>query len=359
MSMIHVAGRVVVPLGIALMFCIGVNTSAESQARLRPVRVLGGRLEDVGLYKVRAAAWDGPRLVVLTGAEPAIQVHEGSARPTSWGQRGRGPAELINPHNVLVVGERIMVRDSDLRKLASYDRSGTLVTTRTLTAGMIVRVEMAGRDTLADSFAPSGHTLVRLRGTRTDTIWSYGNSVPTIRLTAPGSASLSIPVPYAAMPAWAGLADGRVAVWDARGDALDVLDVSGRVLFRMNLPRERFPVLAQDREAWFASAVPGEIRGQQPFRGLQAVARREVRFPQRLPAVLSLRADPAGGTWVQQTTSATGQRWAYMAPRQPQTWFRLPPGQSLLAIGRREIAALARDGDGVESIHIYAHPRAN
>lgn len=359
MSMIlHVARRMV-PLGTVLIFCLGINTPAGCQTPLRPIRVLGGGLDDVGLYKIRAAAWDGPRLVLLTGAEPAIQVYEGSARRTSWGQRGRGPAELVSPQNVLVVGERILVRDSDLRKLVSYDRSGTLAATRPFTAGMIVRVEMAGVDTLADSFAPSGHTLMRLRGSRADTIWSYGNSVPLVRLAAPGSASLSIPAPYAAIPAWAGLADGRVAVWDARESAIDVLDVSGCVLFRMNLPPERYPVLPEDREAWFASAVPGEIRGQQPFRGLQAVARREVRFPRKLPAVLSLRADPGGGTWVQQTTSATGQRWVYIAPGQPQRWFRLPRGQSLLAIGRREIAALARDSDGVESIHIYAHPGAN
>jgi hypothetical protein len=102
-----------------------------------------------------------------------------------------------------------------------------------------------------------------------------------------------------------------------------------------------------------------EIRGQTPFRGLQEVARREVQFPEWLPPVLALRADPRGGVWVQQTLAVTGQQWVFLSVGVPQRRLHLPPGQSLLAIGEREIAALAKDSDGVESVHIYAHPFAH
>ena len=51
----------------------------------------------------------------------------------------------------------------------------------------------------------------------------------------------------------------------------------------------------------------------------------------------------------------TGQRWVYLAEGQPPVPIQLPARQSLLAVGEQEIAALARDEDDLEPVHVYAH----
>jgi hypothetical protein len=344
-------GRLVCGLSLALV----VSTPAGGQAELRRLRVLGGPGGQLEFHQVRAAAFSGSDLVVLSASAPALHLFEGGRR-RSWGARGRGPHELTSPQNAVWVGSQILVRDSELQKIATYDRAGSFVGSRPLHMGMAVRLEMAGRDTLLELFGQQNRVVVRLRGTRQDTVLRYAASSEMVRLSAPGAPSLTLPAPYAAQPAWTALPDGRIAFWDGQENQIRLLDLSGRIVDRLPLPTTRYAVTARDREAWFAVSIPTEIRGQRVFEPLRERARTEVRFPTHFPAVLSLRADPAGGVWVLQTGSAAGQRWVHLAPGRQATRMQLPPRQSLLAIGAREIAALAKDENDVETVHVYAHP---
>ncbi|HEX6038603.1 MAG TPA: hypothetical protein VFZ20_11210, partial [Longimicrobium sp.] len=129
---------------------LGITMSTPADGQLRRIRVLG---TEADLYQVRAAAFSGRDLVVLSAGFPALHLFEG-ARHRAWAPRGRGPAELTSPQNVVWSGNRILVRDSELRKIASYDRQGNFLGSRPLNAGMAVRLEMAGRDTLVELFGP-------------------------------------------------------------------------------------------------------------------------------------------------------------------------------------------------------------
>lgn len=335
----------------AALLALGLSTPAEGQ--LRRVRVLGAEAD---LYQVRAAAFSGQDLVVLSAGSPALHLFEGR-RHRAWAPRGRGPAELTSPQNVVWSGNRVLVRDSELRKIASYDREGNFLGSRPLNAGMAVRLEMAGRDTLVELFGPQTRVVVRLRGARQDTVLRYDATTEMVRLAAEGAPSLTLPAPYSAQASWAALPNGRIAFWNGRDREIRLLDASGRMVGRLPLPTTRYAVAAADREAWLAASIPSEIRGQRVFEPLRRQARTEVRFPSHFPAVLALRADPAGGVWVLQTGSATGQRWVYLAEGRPPVHIQLPARQSLLAVGEQELAALARDHDDVETIHVYAHPR--
>lgn len=343
--------RLLGTLSLALL----AGTPAEGQAELRRVRVLGAPGGPVDFHQVRAAAFSGRDLVVLSASAPALHLFEG-ARQRSWGARGRGPAELTSPQNAVWVGDRILVRDGELQKIAAFDRSGNFVGTRPLQQGMAVRLEMAGRDTLVELFGQQTRVVIRLRGARQDTVLRYASSPEMVRLSAPGAPSLTLPAPYAAHPAWTALPDGRIAFWNGEENQIRLLDPSGRLTGRLPLPATRYAVTARDREAWFAVSIPTEIRGQRVFEPLREQARTQVRFPTHFPPVLSLRADPGGGVWVLQTGSAAGQRWVHLAPGRPATRIQLPPRQSLLALGEHEMAALARDENDAETIHVYAHP---
>jgi hypothetical protein len=300
---------------------------------------------------MRAAAFQGTDLLVLCGGAPAVHLFSGG-RHHAWGARGHAPPELSRPQNVAWAGGRILVRDSELQKIVAYDRDGNLLSNRRLPPGMAVRLEMAGRDTLLEWFGPEAQLVVRLRGSRQDTLLRYAAVSETIRLSAPGAPSLSLPPPYAALPLWTPLADGRLAFWDGREPALRLLDRTGRVAGRLPLPAGRHPVTQADREAWFASGIPADIRGQRVFEPLRERAREQVRFPQHFPAALALLPDPGGGVWVQRTATAGGQRWAYLRGGQPPLQVHFPAGHRLLAVGERDMAVLAG-----EAIHLYTKPR--
>jgi hypothetical protein len=342
-------------LAATLTVAAAAAAPADGQTELRRIRVLGGQSAGAELYEVRAAAFSGHDLVVLSGGVPALHLFEGT-RHRAWGARGRGPAELTGPQNAVWSGSRILVRDGELQKIATYDRAGNFIQSRPLNGAMAVRLEMAGRDTLVELFGQQTRTVVRLRGARQDTVLRFAPATEMVRLAAPGAPTLTLPAPFAGQPAWAALPDGRIAFWDGQEQAIRLLDLSGRPVGRLPLPATRYAVTAADREAWFANAIPTQIRGQQVFEPLRQVARSEVRFPSHFPMVMALRADPAGGVWVLQSGTANGQRWVHVAAGQAPTRIQLPPRQSLLAFGEHEIAALARDADDVESVHVYAHP---
>ena len=322
----------------------------------RRLRVLGGDGAEP-LYRVRGAAFRGDELAVLTEPEPAVHLF-GRGGHRAWGRKGAGPGELANPGELAWAGARLLVRDGQLRKIASFDASGALVSTRPLPAGgYAVGLSVAGTDTLLALVMPGTprSTLIRLRGERHDTVLHYASSETTVTLSAPGAPTLTLPAPFTAAPKWTQLADGRVAFWDGRSAAVQLLDRRGRAMARLALPAGAYAPTRADREGWLA-AIPAGIGGRGGLAPLREKAREQVRFPDRFPPVMSLVGDPAGGVWVLRSGYGGGQRWTLLAEGAAPLTVRLPAGRGLLAVSRREMAVLARTADGAEVIETYAKP---
>ena len=346
---------------LALPLALGAAWSPPAdgpEVAPRRLRVLHAGGE--GVRGVVAGAYRGGDLAVVARAEPAVHLFAAGGH-RAWGKRGEGPAELANPVEVAWAGERILVRDGTLGKIASFDVSGRLVATRPAPAGggVPVGLAVAGSDTLLSFVQPGAPhaTVVRLRGARQDTVLRYRQSEPKVTLSASGAPTLTVSAPFAAAARWELLRDGTLAWWDGAADALEVRDRAGRAAGRLPLPRERFPVTRADREAWLATGLPRELRGQDVFAPLREVARREVRFPDRLPAVMDLMADPEGGVWVLRSTAAQGQRWTHLRRGRAPLTVRLPEGRYLLAVSGGEMAAVARAEGGAQAIEIYRKPR--
>lgn len=347
---------------IRASFCLLLLTAsagtphlAVAQGTPQRVRVLGdARGEE--LHQVRGVTFLGTGLVVLTAPGPAVHLFSGGQKH-SWGAKGAGPAELSNPRSVAVAGERILVRDAQLRKIAVYDRSGRLLSTRPLPGGLAYDLTVAGRDTILGLLDMRSHTVVRLRGERQDTLLRYPVTGDVVALSAPGAPTLTLPPPFRPQPVWSVFPDGRIAFWDGRADAVSILDRNGAEVSRLPLPAARHPVTAADREYWLANNFPGSIRGQNPFGALREKVRTELKFPETFPPVLGLLPDPRGGVWVLRTPAANGQRWTYLAPGQRPLSIRFPPRRALLALSATDMAVHARDADDVETIEIYRKPQ--
>lgn len=320
------------------------------------LRTLG--TDEPGLYQIRDAAFLGGTLAVLTSPAPAVHLFS-SAGQRNWGEKGSGPAELENPGDAEWAGAHLLVRDFRLGKIVGYDSAGTLVSTRTYAPLMVNRLEVAGSDTIVVAFTPTGtRTLLRLRGEQHDTVLVIRASSEKIDLQAPGSPSLTLSPPYAPEAVWALLSDGRVAYWDGRAADLRLLDLMGRAVGTLPLPSSTYRVQEADRQGWFDEAIPSAAIGGEvdPFKGLRTAAREQVRFPERMPLVLGLVADPAGGVWVQRAPATSGEVWTYLDARGPRRSLRLAPGRELLAVGTGELAATARDEMDREIVEIYRKP---
>jgi hypothetical protein len=324
---------------------------ADAQVRPERVRTLGS-----DLFEVRHAAFQDAELVVLTLPAPAL--HRFGERYRSWGRAGDGPAELRNPQELAVAGDRVLVRDGRLAKIVSFDRAGAAVAARPLGSLRVNRFELAGRDTLVGLFEPVGEqrAVARLRGARTDTILRYRVSAPQVRLEG-GGPSLTLTAPFHPVPVWTGLPDGTVAFWDAASPRITLYRRGGGAPATLPLPERQYPVTAADREIWFEEEIPQEFMGQRIFEAARERARETVRFPPRLPAVLRMLSDPQGGVWILQTTSGSGEVWTRLAASGRSVTVRFPPGRRVLAIGTSEIAVLAKDELEVETVEVYRRPR--
>jgi hypothetical protein len=177
-------------------------------------------------------------------------------------------------------------------------------------------------------------------------------------LAAEGAPTLSLPAPFEAEPVWAGLAPGRVAFWDGESGYVRVSELNGGPEARLALPAGKVALSPADREAWFRKAIPvDELKGKQDiFAPLREKARTEVEFPETLPAVLAMQPDPDGSVWVRRTTSGSGELWVRLNADGRKASLRLPPGRELLAVGKSEVAVLARDENDVETVELYRKP---
>lgn len=337
--------------------CVGAAAAQSSPPRLR---VLGDS-DRIVLHDLRGAAFNGTELAALTDPEPGVHVFAGTGY-RGWGGKGNGPAELENPDRVAWTGGRILVHDFRAAngKIVSYDRSGQLLAVRsTGSCGLARGLQVTGPDTLLSSidFGSRRRAIVRLAGERCDTIARY--TVPEqVRLTAPGSPSLTLSPPFAAGPLWAALPGRRVAAWSGVAPAILVLDTHGRTVGQLPLPRTRFPVTRADREWWIAREIPEDFMGRKVFEPLRRKARDEMEFPSHFPVAIAFLADPDGGVWLKRTTSGSGEVWTLVTTGGERESFKLPAGRELLAVGATELAVRARDDLDVETLEIYRKPQA-
>ncbi|HST62034.1 MAG TPA: hypothetical protein VLK84_25255, partial [Longimicrobium sp.] len=273
----------------------------------------------------------------------------------AWGGKGSGPAELQDPFMVAVWGNNVVVYDFELAKLVSYRHDGTFAGTRQV--GAVNGFSVSETDTVVGNVDIMAETrrVLRLRGPHVDTLYEY--RLPArIRLSAAGSPSYTVVTPYAPVPQWTILADGRLAIWDATRPHLEVRGLSDDPPMTFPLGAERYDVAPSDRELWLNEAIPSEFMGQRVFEPLRKEARRSVAFPEVFPPVLAIKHDPLGGAWVQRTTSASGEVWTLVGEKGVISSFHLPVGRKLLAVGRTELAVLARDADDLESVEMYRKP---
>jgi hypothetical protein len=261
------------------------------------------------------------------------------------------------PVDVAWDGARILVRDTNLEKVVSFDASGRFLASRALSPLVTDRMSLAGTDTLVGGvqLGRQLRAVLRLGGARPDTVLRF--TLPQqLRLRTQGSPSLTLSPPYASITRWAALPDRGLAFWDARQPQVQVLDRAGRVKARLPLPSGNYPVTRADRESWLATAIPPSFMGKPVFEPLREYARGSVQFPARLPAVLDLVTDPSGGVWIRRTTPATGEVWTLLRNGGGGPTFRLGRGSRLLVVGEREVAVIATDENDVERVDIYAKP---
>lgn len=343
----------VAPVWRAVLFAgaLSLPVAAAAQPGARPLRVLGG-VAGQQMEGIRAAAFRGDELVVLDAPGSAPRLHFFSPRGHRIAATSR--SEMRNPRSVAWINDVVLVRDPETRRILGFDGAGRLVSSRPLPAGQSIALSAAGGDTLLGLSTTAAGIVMRLRGARQDTLLRLPVTSRIIRLTAPGVPSLELPAPFEPHALWTGLPSGGIAVWEGRG-AVRVLNRAGEEVATLALPTERHPVTEADRDRWLAGALP-VIRGEAVFEPLRERARATVEFPSTHPAALALIADPEDGVWVLRTPAASGQRWLHLTRRGAAARLDLPPGQSLLAVGRSEVAVFTRSRAG-ERIHVYAKPR--
>lgn len=319
-----------------------------------------GDLDRHALFQVKAAAVRSLEVAVLTEPSPAVHVFR-EGQYEAWGRRGGGPAEFASPADIAWSGDAIVVLDVEHRKLVSFDEAGTLQESRSLGNEWANRLFVVGSDTILGAFVPMTRerAVIRIRGSRADTLFSYSGSQQQIRLEAPGSPSLTLTEPFVAQTVWTVLPAGRLAVWRAGSSSIEVLDLEGNRTSVIQNVRESRVVTGADRQFWFDDAIPSEFMGRRGiFDPLRTRARDVVRFPERFPAVLELVGDPRGGIWIRQTTAGSGEVWVYRElDGSERGSIRLPVGRQLLRVAEEALVALAIDEYEVEQIEVYARPQ--
>ena len=305
-------------------------------------------------------------VVVLTDSPPFLHLFRlaDGSHVLSWGEMGDGPGEFRSPAGVSVDGSRIYVLDTERSRLSVYDLAGELVLgvdLRTLGMGFPNRLER-GKDGTVVIQVPTPMTPHRtviswaIGAEETDTIIAYDLLGDRLRLSAPGAPGLTVRRPFAASQRWT-TANGSFVYWDGGGAEMRVTglnDATERTLSLNNI--DLFPVTEADRDAWLASAIPGEFMGQRGvFDPLRAVARETVSFPDAHPLVLALLGATDGSVWVQRRRSSEGQLWDVIDPLgRASARVSLLAGDVLAVVVGRYALVRSKDDMEVESVEVYS-----
>lgn len=336
-----------------------VSAPLAAQTTPEPVDRLGG-LDARVLVNVHAVAFRGDDVLVLTDPGPGVHLFTADGY-RAFGREGGGPAELDLPLDAVWTADGPVVLDQNAHEIVAYDDDGGLRNTRGLAGEWPDRLYVVGTDTVVGLFTPmvDERAVVRLRAGSRDTVLAYRSRGEEVRLEAEGAPGYRTRHPFTPQVEWTVLADGLLAVWDPDDpEALRLRDLDGAAAGRLGGVSGSHEVVEADREAWLREKfVTSEFMGRRIFEPLLPEARERLRFPDRFPSVLELRADPGGGVWVRKTTSARGEVWTLIdRTGERRGTLRLPAGRELLRVGPRSIAAHATDELEVEYIEIYERP---
>lgn len=131
------------------------------------------------------------------------------------------------------------------------------------------------------------------------------------------------------------------------------LGSSGWTRFEHGLPRS-----PATREAW--EAAVSEFVWRQPLKRTQRVlteAFEEAPMPDRMPAFVALRADPAGRLWLRLPDAGGTTTWRIFDEEgRPVASLTFPPDVAPIDIGARRLAALERGPLDVPMIRVYPLP---
>lgn len=336
---------------MALALAYPAGAAAQDPAEL--ATVLGRDSEF--LFGTRAAAARGGRVAVLTDPAPAVHVF-GESAVREWGDEGQGPGELRDPTD-LAWADAIVILDTGNRRIEVFGEDGVHLRGGRLDL-WANRIDVVNGDTILGVFSPmeDGRAVVRLGAGGVDTLLSYEARGESVRLEADGAPSLTVKRPFTAQDHWSVSPTGELVWFSAESGTLRFRGADGTET-PIRVAWTGAPVTEADREWWIASTIPSEFMGRPVFEPLRPVARREVEFPERLPPVLALEADPAGGVWVKRTTSASGEVWRLVrSDGEIAGELRFPEGRELLAVGAASLYALARDELDIETIEVYHRP---
>lgn len=323
-----------------------------------------GDLTERMLVDIVAVDVNDERAVVGTGSAPYLHAFDGE-RYGSWGRDGGGPSELDGLSGLALLEDRVLVLSNNQHKIVSYTLDGEFLAERRIDGHWANRLHVSGGDTLLFTFVPMSdeRAVVRLRGERTDTLFTFVRSSESVRLEAAGAPSFTVSLPYTPQTLITPLSDGRSVVWEPGSEQIRVLGSDARSSGEVGSfgpVGAAEPSTDADRTLWIESVLPMEFMGRVGiFDPLKPEVERvaEERFPERLPAVLELLSDPSGGVWVRKTTRAEGQRWAYFGSdgaRAGDVVF--PPGHRFMAAGPDRLWAWSADDLDVEYVEGFDRP---
>ena len=327
--------------------------------------------DDLLWNNVRAVSTDDHNLFVLTVSSPRIHRFDlaDGTHLGSWGQTGQGPGEFQSSSGITLVGEHVYALDGNGR-LSIFEFTGDLVRTVPLrefgmspnSAGWLGRggddmvlfglsVPMGNeRSIIARSFgASAGEDPIRQ-----DTVIVFPARTATLRLTAPGAPSYTLPPPFSPVPRWTPVSGG-VAYWQGLDSNIWILGFDGVLKSEMSLALDdRFEVTTEDREFWLQNAIPQEFMGQRVFEPLRDKARRTVDFPRYHPLLFAIFGGPDDLLWVRRTPNGQDQVWDLVNMQgQFASRVSLAAGQALMSVIPNHLVLKVTDELGVESIEVH------
>ena len=158
-----------------------------------------------------AADSDG-NVFVVDSHRGMVHVFRDGAWTNVWGSRGIGPGEMVDPHGITLMGDRLVVADTGNRRLHVFETDGELVDT------------WEGVGTPWDVAATSDRLLVSdYAGDRIFVLDYDGQRVDSLGQTGTEPGELQAPT---GLTAWS---DGRLAVVDSGNDRIQIWGSTGAV----------------------------------------------------------------------------------------------------------------------------------
>lgn len=341
-------------------------------------------LHDVrGLARVR-----GGTLWVLSGSEPFLHRYSADGRLTgSWGKKGRGPGELLNPWSIMGAepeGPAVRVWDPALRRLTAFSSSGEPADAgRVSTRGGAVRGDIrqvsygepqkmdrlgdaiviqddAGGISQTSDFWNSRLLLLDQTGSVVDTVLDFRELLTGQPL---GPASVFVPVPL-----WTTCSGERLLVLDPLRNRVRVFARNGKPVSEQAFASDVRRVSEDDIRRYVRHTAELEFRGENVPVGEmerlvnQIVSQRRGLFATQVPPAVALLCDEAGRPWLNRFSTADGPigygpDWLVLDGTEDGQLVRFPPRFRPLSVGAGGAYGVHEDSLGVQSVAFVPFPR--